>query len=103
YTTLFRSTFTVAFDPQTNLPARIRTMDYDNIWGDVNFDLVLSDWRPMGGRQVATTQQYQLNGRTVAERTITDVQTNVPVAADRLLIPAAVTVSAAKPATGNVH
>src|SRR6266566_4528272 len=101
--TVSGQTFTIAFDPQTNLPARIRTMDYDNIWGDVNFDLVLSDWRPMGGRQVATTQQYQLNGRTVAERTITDVQTNVPVAADRLMIPDAVKVSAAKPATGNLH
>ena len=101
--TVSGQTFTIAFDPQTNLPARIRTMDYDNIWGDVNFDLVLSDWRPMGGRQVATTQQYQLNGRTVAERKITDVQTNVPVAADRLMIPDAVKASAAKPATGNLH
>src|SRR3989442_997466 len=98
--TMSGQTFTVAFDPQTGLPARIRSLDYDNIWGDVNYDVVLSDWRSMGGRQVATTQQYQLNGRTIAERKITDVQTNVPVAADRLTIPAEVKASAPKPAVG---
>ncbi len=96
-------TFTVAFDSKTNLPARIRTQDYDNVWGDVTFDLVLSDWHQMGGRQVATSQQYQLNGRTIFERKITDVQTNVAVAADRLMIPAEVKASAPKPATGNLH
>src|SRR5262249_60673534 len=96
-------TFPIAFDPQTNLPARIRSLDYDNVWGDVTYDLVLSDWRPMAGSQVATTQQYQLNGRTIAERKIIDVQVNVPVAADRLTIPAEVKASAAKPATGNLH
>src|SRR5262249_39557982 len=91
--TVSGQTFTIAFDPQTNLPARIRSLDYDNVWGDVTYDLVLSDWRQMNGRQVATTQQYQLNGRTIAERKITDVQVNVPVPADRLTIPAAVKAS----------
>jgi hypothetical protein len=28
-------TMTVMFDRATGLPARIRTLDYDNIWGDV--------------------------------------------------------------------
>src|SRR5213593_1166914 len=101
--TMMGQTFTIAFDPQTNLPARIRSLDYDNIWGDVTYDVVLSDWRSMAGRPVATTQQYQLNGRTIAERKITDVQVNVPVAADRLTIPADVKASAPKPATGNLH
>ncbi len=100
--TMAGQTFIVAFDPQTNLPARIRTLDYDNVWGDVNYDLVLSDWRPMAGRQVATSQRYQLNGRTITERKIIDVQTNVPVAADRLMIPAEVKASAPKPATSAV-
>src|SRR5262249_45827544 len=100
--TMSGQTFIVAFDPQTHLPSRIRTLDYDNVWGDLNSDLVLSDWRPMGGRQVATSQQYQLNGRTITERKIADVQVNVPVPADRVTIPAEVKASAAKPATGNV-
>src|SRR3954465_1816041 len=43
---------TVGFDPQTGLPAVVRSLDYDNIWGDVTYDLVLSDWRdvPNAGR-----------------------------------------------------
>src|SRR2546430_12475155 len=53
YTTLFRSVayenYIVAFDPQTGLPARVRTLDYDNVWGDVDYDLVYSDWRDVGG------------------------------------------------------
>ena len=28
-------TLTVLFDPATGLPARVRSLDYDNIWGDV--------------------------------------------------------------------
>ena len=45
----------VMFDAATGLPARIRTFDYDNIWGDVTYDLVLSDWQTFDGVKVATT------------------------------------------------
>jgi hypothetical protein len=63
-------TFTVMFDPQSGLPARVRTLDYDNIWGDVTYDLVLSDWRTVdGGVRVATSRKYELNGRPIAEIT----------------------------------
>src|SRR5687767_13866647 len=41
--------FIIAFDPATGLVSRVRTLDYDNIWGDVNYDLVLSGWRDYGG------------------------------------------------------
>jgi glyoxylase-like metal-dependent hydrolase (beta-lactamase superfamily II) len=93
-------TFTVLFDRATGLPARIRTLDYDNIWGDVTFDLVLSDWRPMDGLHVATTRTYELNGRRIIEAKITEVKVNGPVAADRLAIPPAFAAAASKPATG---
>src|SRR3989441_3303995 len=95
-------TFTVMFDRGTGLPARIRTLDYDNVWGDVTYDLVLSDWQMMDGRRVATSRKYELNGRPVAEIKITDVKINVPVSAERLTIPAALKASAPKPATGAV-
>ncbi|HWO03385.1 MAG TPA: hypothetical protein VNQ54_01240, partial [Methylomirabilota bacterium] len=42
-------TFTVMFDRTTGLPARVRTLDYDNIWGDVTYDLVLADWQVVEG------------------------------------------------------
>src|SRR5262249_7409054 len=54
-------TLTVAFDPATGLPARVRTLDYDNIWGDVAYDLLLSDWQTVDGVKVAMTRKYELN------------------------------------------
>ena len=76
-------TFIVMFDPQTHLPARIRTLDYDNIWGDSTYDLTFADWRKLGGVQTATSQNYELNGKVVAEIKITDVSVNTPLPAGR--------------------
>ena len=95
-------TFIVIFDPKTGLPARVRTLDYDNVLGDANFDLVLSDWRTMGGVRIAASQKYELNGRVIQDARITDVSTNVQIAAGTFEPPAAVKAGAAKPATGSV-
>jgi glyoxylase-like metal-dependent hydrolase (beta-lactamase superfamily II) len=95
-------TITVMFDRGTGLPARVRTLDYDNIWGDVTYDAVLSDWQKVGALQVAMTRSYELNGRKVVEVKITEAKANTPVAADRLAIPAAFKAAASKPATGPV-
>lgn len=95
-------TFTVMFDRTTGLPARIRTLDYDHVWGDVTYDLVLSDWQTFDGLRVATTRKYELNGRTVQEMKITEGKVNAPIAAGRLTIPAAFTAGAPKPAAGPV-
>jgi glyoxylase-like metal-dependent hydrolase (beta-lactamase superfamily II) len=95
-------TFTVMFDRGTGLPARIRTLDYDSVWGDVTYDLVLSDWQTFDGLRVATTRKYELNGRTVQEMKITEGKINAPIAAGRLTIPSAFTAGAPKPAAGPV-
>ena len=95
-------TFTVMFDRTTGLPARIRTLDYDSVWGDVTYDLVLSDWKAMDGLQVATTRKYELNGRTVEEIKITEAKINAPIPAARLTIPDAFKAGASKPPTGPV-
>jgi glyoxylase-like metal-dependent hydrolase (beta-lactamase superfamily II) len=95
-------TLTVMFDRATGLPARIRTLDYDNIWGDVTYDLVLSDWQTVDGVRIATSRKYELNGRTVADTKITETRINAPLAADRLVIPAAFLAGARGPATGDV-
>ena len=94
--------FRVMFDPSNGLPARIRTLDYDNIWGDVTYDLVLSDWKAVDGVRVATSRKYELNGRPVVDIKITEAKINAPIAADRLTIPAAFKAGASKPATGPV-
>ena len=92
----------VLFDKASGRVARVRSLDYDNIWGDVTYDLVFSDWKAVNGVQVATTQKYELNGRVVQETKLTDIAINAPVAADRFAIPAAVKATAVKPATVDV-
>jgi glyoxylase-like metal-dependent hydrolase (beta-lactamase superfamily II) len=92
----------VMFEKATGRLARIRTLDYDNIWGDVTYDLVLSDWKAVSGVQVAATQKYELNGRVVQETKLSEVVINAPVEADRFAIPAAVKAAAARPATADV-
>jgi glyoxylase-like metal-dependent hydrolase (beta-lactamase superfamily II) len=95
--------FIVMFDRRTGLPARVRTLDYDNVWGDVTYDLVLSDWRPYGGVQIATERKYELNGRPIMEIKLTEVTVNASVAAGHFEPPAAIKAGAAGPATiGNV-
>lgn len=94
--------FTVLFDPATGLPARVRTLDYDNMWGDSTFDLVLADWRDVGGLKLALSQRYLLNEMPVAEIRISEARINPPVSAERFEIPQAIRAGASKPATGNV-
>ena len=97
--------FIVAFDPKTGLPARVRTVDYDNIWGDVTYDLVLTEWRTFeyfGGFRIPMSWQYQLNGRTIAEYKFTDVAFNVPASASQFSAPAAVMAGAPGPSAGSV-
>src|SRR5712664_3980169 len=57
--------FIVAFDAQTGLPARVRTLDYDNVWGDVNYDTVYSDARAASGlrlQELAPGVQHVVGG-----------------------------------------
>ena len=97
--------FVVLFDPATGLPARVRTLDFDNIWGDVDFDLVLSDWQPIGtggGARLAMSQRYELNGRTVADMRITQVTPNPAINPAGMAIPANLRAAASRPAVGNI-
>jgi len=94
--------FIVLFDPQSGLPARVRTLDFDNIWGDVNFDLVLSDWQAVGGVRMAANQRYELNGRVVADMRITSMVANPVLNPAGLAVPPNLLSTAAKPAVGNI-
>jgi glyoxylase-like metal-dependent hydrolase (beta-lactamase superfamily II) len=96
------ATLLVAFDPATGLPSRIRSQDADTIYGDSNYDLVLSDWRDVGGIKVAHTQSYELNGREVIHIQLDEVQLNPTIAPAALEIPADLLADAPRPATGDV-
>lgn len=94
--------FTILFDPKTHLPAAIRTLDDDNILGDANYDLVLGDWKAVGGVQIAHSLTYNLDNVVVGQATLAEVTAN-PSIADRAFMPSdAVTAAAKGPMTGNV-
>jgi len=95
-------TFVVLFDRATHLPAAIRTRDDDNINGDSNYDLVLADWKALGGAQLAQSLSYQVNGVEVARLNYRDVTANPAVAADVLAVPDSVKAAANPPATSNI-
>ncbi len=94
--------FIVAFDPQSGLPARVRTLDYDAIWGDVDYDLVFGQWRDFGGVRLPISRKHERNGRVVSDGVLSDVQINAPIASGQLEIPAQIRAAAAKPATADV-
>jgi len=94
--------YVIMFDRTTKLPAAVRTRDEDNIWGDANYDMVLSDWKTVGGIKIAHTRSYQLSGMEVQRMTYKEVTVNAPIAPATFAIPDAVKAAAKPPATGNV-
>lgn len=84
------STFTVLFDRITHLPAVVRTRDSDNVYGDANYDLVLSDWTEdeveLGGMMRAHTLSFQLNGVEVQRLTLKKVTVDAPIPADTFAV-----------------
>jgi len=92
----------ILFEPKSHLPAAIRTRDDDNISGDSNYDLVLSDWKPVNGVQVAHTLTYNLDDVPVGKVTFTDVKANPAIAANAFTPTDAVKSAAKGPATGYV-
>ena len=95
--------FVVMFDPSTGLPARIRTIDTDQAWGDCNFDLILSDWREVGGAKFSFHQLYTVNERLVLHQTIDEITLNPPIAKDLFELPASLRATAQPPATHDVE
>lgn len=94
--------FIVMFDPETGLPARIRTRDGDPIQGDSNYDLVLADWRPVGGAKVAHSLTYKLNERDMVRTKYDQVTPNPTLAASLFEIPITARAIAVRAALGNV-
>lgn len=94
--------FQVLIDPATSLPARIRTRDADSIQGDSHYDLVLSNWREVGGARVAHGQDYELNGATVVQTRITELKPGGGGTKEQYAIPAEIRSAAPRPASGAV-
>jgi hypothetical protein len=78
--------FTVLFDRATHLPVAVRTRDDDHVYGDSNYDMVMSDWRDVGGAKLAHALSYQINGLPVQKLAYASVAANPSVAADALAV-----------------
>jgi glyoxylase-like metal-dependent hydrolase (beta-lactamase superfamily II) len=91
-------TFIVMFDPETNLPVRVRTLDWDEREGDSVYDAEYSDWRDVGGAKVAFHTLYTLNGMKIIDAKISEAKANPTLPQDTFAIPRAMLASAAKPA-----
>lgn len=89
--------FIVMFNAD-GLPARIRTLDYDNAQGNSTYDLVLSDWRDVSGVKVAHRLDYQFNGRTVIETRLDAVRLNPAIPTTAFAIPPEMQAAATTPA-----
>lgn len=68
--------FTILFDRKTHLPAAVRTLDDDFIYGDANYDVILANWKPVGGIQMAHSHTYRLNNIDIGRVTYKDITAN---------------------------
>jgi len=78
--------FTILFDRTTKLPAAVRSLDDDYIYGDVNYDLVFSDWKPVGGIKMAYTQVYRVNNVDVGHVTYREIKINPSIPSETFTI-----------------
>lgn len=88
------------------LPDRIRTIDADGVWGDSNYDMILSDWRDVGGVKFAFDQRFTLNNHDVQHVAIDEIVINPVLPDDLFSIPQLVRDTAAKqkaPAEVNIQ
>ena len=93
--------YIVIFDPATNLPMRVRTLDWDALEGDSVYDAEYSDWRDVSGAKIAFSTAYTLNGMKVADLKFSNVAINLNFPPKTFEIPQAMLSAAAKPAPAN--
>lgn len=91
-------TFVVMFDPQTHLPAVVRTRDFDGHMGDADFDAAYSDWRQVGKFKMPFHVVHTLNGVPVFDTTMESVAVNGILASDAFNVPIALRGKAPAPA-----
>jgi glyoxylase-like metal-dependent hydrolase (beta-lactamase superfamily II) len=94
--------YIIMFDRETKLPAAVRTRDDDHLYGDSNYDLILSDWRQVGNVKFAHSFSSQLNGMEVQKIAYKEVQPNPTIAAQTFAVSDEVKAKAKAAATSDV-
>jgi glyoxylase-like metal-dependent hydrolase (beta-lactamase superfamily II) len=79
--------YVILFDRVSKLPVAVRTRDDDHIYGDSNYDLLLGDWKPVGGVQVAHSLSFRLGDRETQRLTYKEVTANPTIAPDTFEVP----------------
>ena len=94
------TTYIVMFDGATKLPAIIRTRDDDFVYGDSNYDMILSEWKDVGGGLMRPHEvSFQLNGMEVQRRTYKEIRVNPSIPANVFAVSDDVKAKAKPPAT----
>lgn len=76
------TTYIVMFDRESGLPAVVRTRDDDHLFGDSDYDLVLSDWREVAGIKFAHQLSFRINGTEVQQLIYQEIVVNPPLTPD---------------------
>lgn len=79
--------YIVLFDRTSKLPVAVRTRDDDHIYGDSDYDVVLGDWKPVNGAQLAHSLSFRLGGREVQRLTYKEVTANPTIAMATFEVP----------------
>ena len=94
---------TVIFDSMTKLPLRVRTLDYDNIHGDVFYDLVFKDWAQWSGVLLPRKMTYEFDARVISDIEVSHYQLNPKFNETDFSIPSSALQVATKPAEGKIN
>ncbi len=78
--------YIILFDRTTHLPAAVRTRDDDHIYGDSNYDMILADWKDVGGIKIAHALSYQLGGIEVQRVAYKEVTANPTIAPETFAV-----------------
>jgi hypothetical protein len=76
------TTYIIMFDRESGLPAVVRTRDDDHLFGDSDYDLILSDWREVAGVKFAHSLSFRINGTEVQHLIYQEINVNPPLAPD---------------------
>lgn len=79
--------YIILFDRKSKLPVAVRTRDDDHIYGDSDYDLVLGDWKSVGGARLAHSLSFRLGGREVQRLTYKEVTPNQAISAATFEVP----------------
>jgi glyoxylase-like metal-dependent hydrolase (beta-lactamase superfamily II) len=80
----------------------IRTAEDDVIHGDGMFDLILADWKSVGGAKIATSLAWKFNGLPKLDIAYTDITPNAPIAPTAFAVTDATKQAVKPPASGDV-